>query len=132
MWALNGSAFIISLALARQGRTDEAALLAEGHDELYKATPRQDLDPTHECQRSTQTDRPTLNSLTTVVESSTVDVENVVTAPSQGVSDQLGSQVRRENVIAKYLLLKHYRGALAAVNDVPMDQWTPAEIEAHI
>ena len=35
MWALNGSAFIISLALARQGRTDEAALLAEGHDERH-------------------------------------------------------------------------------------------------
>jgi hypothetical protein len=27
---LNGSAFIISLALARQVRTDEAGLLAEG------------------------------------------------------------------------------------------------------
>ena len=34
--------------------------------------------------------------------------------------------------MAKYLLLKHYRGAPASVNDVPMDQWTPAEIEAHI
>ena len=34
--------------------------------------------------------------------------------------------------MAKYLFLKHYRGAPAAVNDVPMDQWTPAEIEAHI
>ena len=34
--------------------------------------------------------------------------------------------------MAKYLLLKHYRGALAAVNDVPMDQWTPEEISAHI
>ncbi|MGV0849062.1 YciI family protein [Mycolicibacterium phlei] len=34
--------------------------------------------------------------------------------------------------MAKYLLLKHYRGAPAAVNDVPMDRWTPAEIEAHI
>ena len=34
--------------------------------------------------------------------------------------------------MAKYLLLKHYRGAPAAVNDVPMDQWTPAEVEAHI
>ncbi|TFV56105.1 hypothetical protein E4P42_20365 [Mycobacterium sp. PS03-16] len=34
--------------------------------------------------------------------------------------------------MAKYLLLKHYRGAPAAVNDVPMDQWAPAEIEAHI
>jgi hypothetical protein len=27
--------------------------------------------------------------------------------------------------MAKYLLLKHYRGAPAPVNDVPMDQWTP-------
>ncbi|MET0996271.1 MAG: YciI family protein [Mycobacterium sp.] len=34
--------------------------------------------------------------------------------------------------MAKYLLLKQYRGAPAAVNDVPMDQWTPAEIEAHL
>lgn len=34
--------------------------------------------------------------------------------------------------MAKYLFLKHYRGAPAAVNDVPMAQWTPAEIEAHI
>ena len=31
----------------------------------------------------------------------------------------------------KYLLLKHYRGAPASVNDVPMDQWTPEEISAH-
>ena len=34
--------------------------------------------------------------------------------------------------MAKYLLLKHYRGAPAAVNDVPMDQWTPDEITAHV
>ncbi|GAA0948369.1 YciI family protein [Virgisporangium aurantiacum] len=34
--------------------------------------------------------------------------------------------------MAKYLLLKHYRGAPAAVNDVPMDQWTPDEISTHI
>ena len=34
--------------------------------------------------------------------------------------------------MAKYLLLKHYRGAPAAVNDVPMNQWTPEEISAHI
>jgi hypothetical protein len=33
--------------------------------------------------------------------------------------------------MAKYLLLKHYRGAPAAVNDVPMDQWTPDEVSAH-
>lgn len=32
----------------------------------------------------------------------------------------------------KYLLLKHYRGAPAPVNDVPMDQWTPEEVDAHI
>ena len=24
----------------------------------------------------------------------------------------------------KYVLLKHYRGAPAGVNDVPMDQWS--------
>ena len=34
--------------------------------------------------------------------------------------------------MAKYLLLKHYRGAPAAVNNIPMDQWKPAEVEAHI
>lgn len=34
--------------------------------------------------------------------------------------------------MAKYLLLKHYRGAPASVNDVPMDQWTPDEISAHV
>ena len=34
--------------------------------------------------------------------------------------------------MAKYLLLKHYRGGLPAVNDVPMDRWTPDEIEAHL
>ncbi len=34
--------------------------------------------------------------------------------------------------MAKYLLFKYYRGAPASVNDVPMDQWTPAEISAHV
>jgi hypothetical protein len=34
--------------------------------------------------------------------------------------------------MAKYLLLKHYRGAPAPANDVPMDQWTPAEVDAHM
>jgi hypothetical protein len=33
--------------------------------------------------------------------------------------------------MAKYLFLKHYRGAPAPVNDVPMDQWTQAELDAH-
>src|ERR687893_907850 len=43
-----------------------------------------------------------------------------------------GPHLTRENTMAKYLLLKHYRGAPAAVNDVPMDQWTPEEISAHM
>ncbi|MDT0308380.1 YciI family protein [Streptomyces sp. DSM 44917] len=34
--------------------------------------------------------------------------------------------------MAKYLLLKHYRGAPDPVNNVPMDRWTPEEISAHI
>ena len=34
--------------------------------------------------------------------------------------------------MAKYLLLKHYRGGKAPVNDVPMDKWTPEEIDAHV
>ncbi|WP_184715131.1 YciI family protein [Streptosporangium saharense] len=34
--------------------------------------------------------------------------------------------------MAKYLLLKHYRGAPASVNDVPMDRWTPEEVTAHM
>ncbi|OBG43644.1 hypothetical protein A5669_11685 [Mycolicibacterium fortuitum] len=34
--------------------------------------------------------------------------------------------------MAKYLFLKHYRGAPASVNDIPMDRWTPDEIQAHI
>ena len=32
----------------------------------------------------------------------------------------------------KYLLLKHYRGAPPAVNDVPMNRWTPEELDAHV
>ena len=34
--------------------------------------------------------------------------------------------------MAKYLLLKHYRGGPAAVNDVPMEKWAPEEITAHV
>lgn len=34
--------------------------------------------------------------------------------------------------MAKYLLLKHYRGAPEHVNNVPMAEWTPDEVEAHI
>ena len=34
--------------------------------------------------------------------------------------------------MAKYLLLKHYRGGPAPLDDVPMDQWSPEAVEAHI
>ena len=34
--------------------------------------------------------------------------------------------------MAKYLLLKHYRGAPAPVNDIAMDKWSPQEISDHI
>ena len=44
----------------------------------------------------------------------------------------MGRTGTEEKTMAKYLLLKHYRGAPAAVNDVPMDHWTPEEISAHI
>src|SRR5262245_5447769 len=43
-----------------------------------------------------------------------------------------GSPSHKENTMAKYLLLKHYRGAPTPVNDVPMEQWTPDEVDAHI
>ncbi|HYH71916.1 MAG TPA: YciI family protein [Nocardioides sp.] len=32
----------------------------------------------------------------------------------------------------KYLILKHYRGTPATVNDVPMERWTPDEVDAHM
>ena len=34
--------------------------------------------------------------------------------------------------MAKYLLLKHYRGAPAPANNVPMDRWAPEEVTDHI
>src|ERR1700709_956883 len=39
---------------------------------------------------------------------------------------------RRETSMAKYLLLKHYRGAPESVNSAPMDQWTPQEVDDHV
>ena len=42
------------------------------------------------------------------------------------------ADITQGEIMAKYLLLKHYRGAPAGVNDVPMDKWTPDEVEAHI
>jgi hypothetical protein len=44
----------------------------------------------------------------------------------------MGRDERGDDEMAKYLLLKHYRGAPAAVNDVPMDKWAPDEVDAHI
>src|SRR5881275_1545894 len=60
------------------------------------------------------------------------DVENSGPAPSQGCIRPAGPASHEENTMAKYLLLKHYRGAPAPVNNVPMDQWRPDEVEAHI
>ena len=34
--------------------------------------------------------------------------------------------------MAKYLLLKHYRGGPTPRFDAPMDQWTPEEVSDHI
>jgi hypothetical protein len=44
----------------------------------------------------------------------------------------MGRTSIKETTMAKYLLLKHYRGAPAAVNDVAMERWTPEEISAHM
>jgi hypothetical protein len=44
----------------------------------------------------------------------------------------MGRSTTEEDPMAKYLLLKHYRGALEPLNCAPMDQWTPDEVSAHI
>src|SRR3954449_10641078 len=44
----------------------------------------------------------------------------------------MGAPRSRRDTMAKYLLLKHYRGAPAPANDVPMEKWTPEEISAHV
>jgi len=41
-------------------------------------------------------------------------------------------RTRRGDAVSKYLLLKHYRGAPEAVNHVPMEQWTPEGVSAHV
>ena len=45
---------------------------------------------------------------------------------------QTGPERTEEITRAKYLMLKHSRGAPASVNDVPMDQWEPEEVSAHM
>src|SRR5436853_926937 len=59
------------------------------------------------------------------------DVENWPPAPSLGYIRPT-EPAPKEKTMAKYLLLKHYRGAPAPANNVPMDQWQPAEVDAHI
>lgn len=34
--------------------------------------------------------------------------------------------------MAKYVLIKHYRGAPEPPNSVPMNEWTPDEVTAHV
>src|SRR4051812_38374582 len=60
------------------------------------------------------------------------DVENSKSTSSQGCIRPARPTSHKENTMAKYLLLKHYRGAPAPANDVPMDRWQPDEVEAHI
>jgi hypothetical protein len=45
-----------------------------------------------------------------------------------------GRYLTKENLMAKYLLLKHYRSASAPapIACEPMDQWTPEEVSAHM
>jgi hypothetical protein len=44
----------------------------------------------------------------------------------------MGRTSTEETPMTRYLMLKHYRGAPTAVNDVPMDRWTEDEITAHL
>lgn len=44
----------------------------------------------------------------------------------------LGRTVGGGALMAKYLLLKHYRGAPEPPDWVPMNEWTPEEVSAHI
>jgi hypothetical protein len=60
------------------------------------------------------------------------DVETGRTAPSPEQTRPPWPCHTEETDMAKYLLLKHYRGAPKALNDVPMDQWTPQEVDDHI
>ncbi|MYW21385.1 hypothetical protein GT039_38955, partial [Streptomyces sp. SID2955] len=54
------------------------------------------------------------------------DVENPRPAPSPGGRrPEWVAPAPRRTTMAKYLLLKHYRGAPASVNDAPMEKWTP-------
>ena len=49
----------------------------------------------------------------------------------KGVADLRGS---KEQILAKYSLLKHYRGGPERMPNgrVPMEEWTPEEVSAHL
>src|SRR6478736_9078711 len=52
-----------------------------------------------------------------------------------GAAATMGRTTSEESVMAKYLLLKHYRRNSGPVNVVdipPMDTWAPEEVDAHI
>jgi hypothetical protein len=50
-----------------------------------------------------------------------------------GLSTAAMGRTRKDNMMAKYLLLKHYRGGPApAVDWAPIDQWMPDEVDAHV
>ena len=51
---------------------------------------------------------------------------------SEDSHDGLYATTEQETMMAKYLMLKHYRGAPAPVNNVLGDQWSPEEWAAHI
>src|SRR5699024_11352342 len=38
----------------------------------------------------------------------------------------------KETIMAKYLMLKHYRMPAEYMDFTPMDQWSPDEVDAHI
>lgn len=46
----------------------------------------------------------------------------------------MGANGPKENTMAKYLLLKHYRGGPDRMPNArtPMEQWTPDEVSAHL
>src|SRR5690606_20956501 len=45
---------------------------------------------------------------------------------------RFGTGIGKEKPMAKYLLLKHYRGPKAHDLHGPADQWTPEEWDAHV
>src|SRR5262245_55972438 len=53
-------------------------------------------------------------------------------APSPLRPRPQGPDRTEENAMAKYLLLKHYRGAPAPQDFLPMDQWKQDEFTAHV